>query len=218
MPEELKIYFSNDLEQGCGTVYARDVPQENKGPTRHKKLREELKRARVTISKQQAQIHYDRDYYLALPDVKEDLREAEKTIVRLEEELESRISLARQLTKEQTIDILKLQKDLGTTRKKLEVRSAVLRMYVLGEYELKHDRVSFMFSQRSILKSQSSSRVMTKSKSLRVSREAKEPLLSQSDLPTPNYPKQKTSEEPEPLKKILICNVSKRIIFLTYVE
>ncbi|KAK4372465.1 hypothetical protein RND71_007849 [Anisodus tanguticus] len=92
--------------------FSRDMPERShkkiKDQRTTKRLREELKHARVIIAKQQARIHLEMDYHSALQDMKEDPREAEKEIVRLEEKLESRITLVRHVKEEQNTEILKL--------------------------------------------------------------------------------------------------------------
>lgn len=104
-------------------VIIADIPE---GSSRKRKdqqtiewLKGELEQARETIAQQQVQIQLKNKYHLAMQDMEGYLRQAEEKIVRLEEELESRISLARQVKRGQNAGISQLKRDLDTSREAL---------------------------------------------------------------------------------------------------
>ncbi|XP_070050085.1 nuclear matrix constituent protein 1a-like [Nicotiana tomentosiformis] len=86
------------------------------------KLKEELERSRMTISKQQAQLqagvaqiylNIEKDYQSALQVMDKDQKHAKNKAARLEEELASTIGLVRRVEANNNVEMHKLQEDLS---------------------------------------------------------------------------------------------------------
>ncbi|KAG5632766.1 hypothetical protein H5410_004483 [Solanum commersonii] len=76
-----------------------DTPEESSRKRKDKhtirQLDKELEKAKVTIARQEVQVQIGRIHQLELQDVKGELKHVEGKLARLEEELDSRIHLAR---------------------------------------------------------------------------------------------------------------------------
>ncbi|KAH0735279.1 hypothetical protein KY285_010986 [Solanum tuberosum] len=77
-----------------------------------RQLEKELEKAKTTIARQEVQVQRGRNIQLELQDVEGKLKHAEGKLARLEEELDSRIHLSRQIKKEQSFKISRLKRDL----------------------------------------------------------------------------------------------------------
>ncbi|KAG5612351.1 hypothetical protein H5410_023632 [Solanum commersonii] len=93
-----------------------DIPE---GSSRKRKdqhiirqLEKELEKAKTTIFRQEVQVQRGRNIQLELQDAEGELKHVEGKLSRLEEELDSRIHLARQIKKEQSFKISRLKRDL----------------------------------------------------------------------------------------------------------
>ncbi|KAG5614254.1 hypothetical protein H5410_014078 [Solanum commersonii] len=77
-----------------------------------RQLEKELEKAKTTIARQEIQVQRGKNIQLELQDTEGELKHAEGKLARLEEELDSRIHLARQIKKEQSFEISRLKRDL----------------------------------------------------------------------------------------------------------
>ncbi|KAH0685520.1 hypothetical protein KY290_017004 [Solanum tuberosum] len=108
-----------------------DIPE---GSSRKRKgqhiiiqLEKELEKAKATIAWQEVQVQKGRNHRLELQDVEGELKHAEGKLARLEEELDSRIQLARQIKKDQSFEISRLKRDLVASKEVVHYQKGELK-------------------------------------------------------------------------------------------
>uniref|UniRef100_M1BF96 Uncharacterized protein n=1 Tax=Solanum tuberosum TaxID=4113 RepID=M1BF96_SOLTU len=108
-----------------------DIPE---GSSRKRKdqhiirqLEKELEKAKTTISRQEVQVQRGKNHQLELQDVEGELKHAEGKLARLEEELDSRIHLARKIKEEQSFKISRLKRDLVASEEVVHYQKGELK-------------------------------------------------------------------------------------------
>ncbi|KAH0698834.1 hypothetical protein KY284_013049 [Solanum tuberosum] len=108
-----------------------DTPEESsrKRKDQHiiRQLEKELEKAKTTIARQEVQVQRGRNHQLELQDVEGELKHTEWKLARLEEELDSRIHLARQIKKEQSFEISQLKRDVVESEEVMHYQKGKLK-------------------------------------------------------------------------------------------
>ncbi|KAH0655159.1 hypothetical protein KY285_030041 [Solanum tuberosum] len=128
----LKIWFGSIISELSEMVVEQD--KGNVVPSRKRKdqniirqLKKELEKSEATTARQEVQVQRGRNHQLELQDVEGELKHAEGKLSRLEQELDSRIHLARQIKREQSFEISRLKRNLVASEEDVHYQKGELK-------------------------------------------------------------------------------------------
>ena len=94
-----------------------------------RQLKKDLEKAKATIARQEVHVQRGKNHKLELQDVEGELKHAEGRLARLEEELDNRIHLARQIKREQNFEISRLKRDLVASEEVVHYQKGELKRH-----------------------------------------------------------------------------------------